>query len=235
MLNLGTFYDTELNGEGEGPSRGFLRDYKSSDGPSFQALSRCRLAQWQYSAGCRCRGWAGAPRRRTRPAWWRTACGSTATLAVVRTCNRSRHMSSFAFWLWCSPGCLLPEKVAKNEVNYLQPALHLWRIQSALLAAPGATTRWPGCTICYPWSFCQMLFGVKINNSLGGLAPATCGLRNRGTSSSTAATLPMFLHLSPSASPPWRVQTRRPFYYHNREPIEDMSYVKCADITLAYC
>ena len=37
-LNLGTFYDTELNSEGEGPSRGLLRDYESSDGPSFQAL-----------------------------------------------------------------------------------------------------------------------------------------------------------------------------------------------------
>ena len=30
--------DTELNSEGEGPSRGLLRDYESSDGPSFQAL-----------------------------------------------------------------------------------------------------------------------------------------------------------------------------------------------------
>ena len=37
-LNLGTFYDTELNSEGEGPSRGLLRDYESSDGPSFEAL-----------------------------------------------------------------------------------------------------------------------------------------------------------------------------------------------------
>ena len=37
-LNLGTFYDTKLNSEGEGPSRGLLRDYESSDGPSFQAL-----------------------------------------------------------------------------------------------------------------------------------------------------------------------------------------------------
>ena len=33
-----TFYDTELNSEGEGPSRGLLRDYEFSDGPSFQAL-----------------------------------------------------------------------------------------------------------------------------------------------------------------------------------------------------
>ena len=38
-LNLGTFYDTELNSEGEGPSRGLLRDYESSDGPSFQVSS----------------------------------------------------------------------------------------------------------------------------------------------------------------------------------------------------
>ena len=37
-LNLRTFYDTELISEGEGPSRGLLRDYESSDGPSFQAL-----------------------------------------------------------------------------------------------------------------------------------------------------------------------------------------------------
>ena len=37
-LNLGTFYDTELNSEGEGPSRGLLRDYESSDVPSFEAL-----------------------------------------------------------------------------------------------------------------------------------------------------------------------------------------------------
>ena len=35
---LRTFYDTELNSEGEGPSRGLLRDYEFSDGPSFQAL-----------------------------------------------------------------------------------------------------------------------------------------------------------------------------------------------------
>ena len=33
-MNLGTFYDTELNSEGEG----LLRDYESSDGPSFEAL-----------------------------------------------------------------------------------------------------------------------------------------------------------------------------------------------------
>ena len=37
-LNLGTFYDTELNSEGEDSSRGLLRDYESSDGPSFEAL-----------------------------------------------------------------------------------------------------------------------------------------------------------------------------------------------------
>ena len=37
-LNLGTFYDTELNSEGDGPTRGLLRDYESSDGPSFEAL-----------------------------------------------------------------------------------------------------------------------------------------------------------------------------------------------------
>ena len=33
-----TFYDTELNSEEEGPSRGLLRDYEPSDGPSFEAL-----------------------------------------------------------------------------------------------------------------------------------------------------------------------------------------------------
>ena len=37
-LNLGTFYDTELNSEGEDSSRGLLRDYESMDGPSFEAL-----------------------------------------------------------------------------------------------------------------------------------------------------------------------------------------------------
>ena len=31
-LNLRTFYDTELNSEGEGPSRGLLRAYEPSDG-----------------------------------------------------------------------------------------------------------------------------------------------------------------------------------------------------------
>ena len=36
--NSVSFYDTELNSEGEGPNRGLLRDYESSDGPSFQAL-----------------------------------------------------------------------------------------------------------------------------------------------------------------------------------------------------
>ena len=41
--NLGTFYGTELNSEGEGPSRGLLRDYESSDGPSFQALLGTQL------------------------------------------------------------------------------------------------------------------------------------------------------------------------------------------------
>ena len=37
-MNLGTFYDIELSGGGEGSSKGLLRYYESSDGPSFEAL-----------------------------------------------------------------------------------------------------------------------------------------------------------------------------------------------------
>ena len=43
QLSRATFYDTELNSEGEGPSRGLLNDYESSDGPSFQALPATSL------------------------------------------------------------------------------------------------------------------------------------------------------------------------------------------------
>ena len=38
-LSLEIFYDTELNSAEEGPNRGLLRDYESSDGPSFQAVA----------------------------------------------------------------------------------------------------------------------------------------------------------------------------------------------------
>ena len=35
---------------GEGPIRGFLRDYEPSDGPSFQALGVCHLMIWHLAA-----------------------------------------------------------------------------------------------------------------------------------------------------------------------------------------
>ena len=46
-LSLKIFYDTELNSAEEGPNRGLLRDYESSDGPSFEALveSRSKLKE----------------------------------------------------------------------------------------------------------------------------------------------------------------------------------------------
>ena len=46
-LSLEIFYDTELNSAEEGPNRGLLRDYESSDGPSFEALveSRSKLKE----------------------------------------------------------------------------------------------------------------------------------------------------------------------------------------------